>query len=111
MKLQKDKITQGIDLFLCHVPGRTSSTDNITNALGHSHLLLILYDAYLSVPLLVPYILSYFLSFCVKLQSGIINPYFQGWQLSHFLSTYEKFILSAKETTFLYLYILSSSKF
>lgn len=78
MKLQKEEITQGIDLLLCRVPGRTSSTDNITNALGHFHLLLILYDACLSVPLLVPYILSYFLSFCVKLQSGIIKPCFQG---------------------------------
>lgn len=42
MKLQKEKISQGIELFLCHDPGRTSSTDSIANALGHFHLLLLL---------------------------------------------------------------------
>lgn len=35
MKLQNEKISWGIDSFLCHVPERTDSTDNTTNALGH----------------------------------------------------------------------------
>ena len=42
MKLQKEKIPQGIELFLCHDPGRTKSSENTADAVGHSHLLLLL---------------------------------------------------------------------
>lgn len=66
MKLQKEKISQGIEFFLDHVSGRTSSIDNIANALGHFHLQLILYNAYLSISLLALYTLLYLLSFVIS---------------------------------------------
>lgn len=71
LKIQKEKISRGIELFLWHIPESTcSGTDNVTNALGHFYLLFILHYASLSIPLSVPYILSYFLSFVLSYNLG-----------------------------------------